>query len=145
MTYIDTQNHYKVLGVTPWASDRQIRQAYRDLSKLFHPDTTELVADEAIAKFRMLNDAYAVLSNPERRADYDHQIQFSRFTVPGANLHLSLPDKTNWRYDDGLPSERPLSGGELFSLLVMLLTLILCSALAIAVALLRGDPLFPQA
>jgi len=137
------QNHYIALGVTPWASDRQIRQAYRDLSKLYHPDTTDLDSNEAIGLFRNLNDGYAILSNPERRAEYDRLIQFSRFTYqPKFKPNPYTP--SNWRYDDGLPIERPLSGGEIFSLCLLLITLLLCVAIAITVALLRGDPLLPH-
>jgi curved DNA-binding protein CbpA len=137
------QNQYQVLGVTPWASERQIRQAYRDLSKLYHPDTTELDSDKAIAKFQDLNDAYAILTNPERRAEYDRLIQFSRFSYQ-SKFEPNSYTPTNWRYDDGLPIERPLSGGEIFSLALLLLTLLTCVAIAITVAFLRGDPLFPN-
>jgi DnaJ-class molecular chaperone len=137
------QNFYAILGITPWASARQIRQAYRELSKSYHPDTTDLDSNEAISKFQHLNTAYAMLSNPERRAEYDRTIQFSRFDYqPKFEQNPFVP--SNWRYDDGLPSERPLSGGEIFSLALLLLTLLVCIAIAIAVALLRGDPLLPQ-
>ncbi len=137
------QNYYTILRITPWASDRQIRQAYRDLSKLYHPDTTNLDSDEAISKFQHLNAAYAMLSNPERRAEYDRLIHFSRFEYqPKFEQNSFVP--SNWRYDDGLPSERPLSGGEIFSLVLLLLTLLLCLAIAVIVAVLRGDPLLPQ-
>ena len=45
-----TPTHYDLLGVRPTASPQQIRRAFRDLSKLYHPDTTELPPAEATGK-----------------------------------------------------------------------------------------------
>lgn len=133
-------NYYKVLGITPWANERQIRTAYRDLSKLYHPDTTKLRAEVSLEKFKELNQAYATLSNPDRRKFYDQSIQFSRsYTVS------SQPQKHQpLSYDNGLPNERPLSSGELFAIFIFGSSIVVCMGLAIAVAILRGDQqLFP--
>ncbi|AFY72736.1 DnaJ-class molecular chaperone with C-terminal Zn finger domain [Synechococcus sp. PCC 7502] len=130
-------NYYEILGITPWANERQIRSAYRDLSKLYHPDTTKLSPEVSLEKFKELNQAYATLSNPDRRKSYDQSIQFTRsytFTVK-TQAHQPLS------YDNGLPSERPLSAGELFALFIIGLSLLVCLGLAIAVSILRGDQL----
>ena len=60
-------SYYVLLGLPPSASALEIRRAYRELSKRYHPDTTELPTAIATAKFQQLNEAYATLSNPERR------------------------------------------------------------------------------
>jgi len=146
----ETPNYYVILGLTPWADQRQIRQSYRDLSKLYHPDTTRLPQELAIAKFREINQAYATLSNPERRSFYDRSIQFSR--VYQFQTSAQTPNSPNAKsfadqplsYDSGLPSERPLSAGELFALFVLIVTLVVCVGLAIAVSVWRGDRLFPM-
>jgi len=116
-------NYYEILGLTPWASEVQIRRAYRELSKLYHPDTTQLHPDVAVPKFQAINNAYTVLSNPERRNVYDQQIHFSRIQ------YVNSPDNFSSLDDDGLPSDRPLSGGELFALLLMGGTFVACLGL----------------
>jgi len=144
-----SKTYYAILGLTPWASEIDIRRAYRDLSKLYHPDTTQLPKDEAVENFRQINEAYATLSNADRRSVYDRRIQFSRFQYAtfdnGVKSQNQTPKNLQTADDDGLPSERPLSGGELFSLLLIGATLVACLVLVVLVALLRGDRLLPEA
>ncbi len=144
------KSYYAVLGVTPWASEIDIRRAYRDLSKLYHPDTTQLPKEIAIEKFREINEAYATISNAERRSEYDRYIQFSRLQYTrassnGVKSQNYSPKNLQTTDDDGLPSERPLSGGEMFALLLIGATILGCLVLVILVAWLRGDPLLPEA
>ncbi len=137
------KTHYTTLGVTPWANERQIRQAYRELSKLYHPDTTNLPTEVAVEQFRQINAAYAILSNPERRTLYDRSIQFFRVNVIQPQTVVNSPTDQPLRYDSSLPSERPLSGGEMFALLFLALTFLACVMLVVFVAWIRGDHLLP--
>jgi curved DNA-binding protein CbpA len=147
------KTYYAILGLTPWANAVQIRQAYRELSKLYHPDTTQLDREVAIEMFRQVNDAYATLSNPERRSNYDQIIRFSRLNFVGdrtGEWQSSDPNGLDQKFyrplqeDDGLPSQRPLSGGELFVLFLFAVTFLACVLLVFMIGWLRGDALLPQ-
>lgn len=73
------QDLYHVLGVERGASDAEIKRAFRKLAQQWHPDVnTEPGAQE---RFKEINDAYQILSDPERRQRYD---MFGRAGVDGA-------------------------------------------------------------
>ncbi|MEH1836242.1 MAG: DnaJ domain-containing protein [Nostoc sp.] len=66
-------NHYETLKVSPSASQAEIKQAYRRLVKLFHPDSNQETADhEQIIR---INAAYEVLGDNQNRRNYDQQLQ----------------------------------------------------------------------
>jgi len=65
-----TLDPYVVLGVTRDATPLQVARAHRHLAKRHHPDLHEGAMDEA-ERMRTINEAWAILSNPASRADYD--------------------------------------------------------------------------
>jgi curved DNA-binding protein CbpA len=67
----DPGDPYRVLGVDSGASQHEIVRAYRRAAQRVHPDT-QPADPQATAQFRALADAYRLLSDPGRRADYDH-------------------------------------------------------------------------
>ncbi|MBL1208181.1 J domain-containing protein [Geminocystis sp. GBBB08] len=134
--------HYGLFNLHPCASVIDIRRTYRELSKLYHPDTTNLPLEEARQKFQRLNEAYGILANPERRSLYDLQIGYSRWNVIQSSYHFTISadadaDEEDIRTTYLDPTERPLSSGELFALFLMGLTIIGCLLLAITLAWLR--------
>jgi curved DNA-binding protein len=65
-----TKDYYKILGVSKTASPEEIKKAYRKLALQFHPDRNK--GDKASeAKFKEISEAYAVLSDSEKRKQYD--------------------------------------------------------------------------
>ena len=67
---------YEVLGVSKDASEQEIKSAYRKLAIKYHPDryatASEAEKKEAEAKFKEINHAYEVLSDPNKKSNYDN-------------------------------------------------------------------------
>ncbi len=63
------KDYYATLGVNKSASDYEIKSAYRQLAKKYHPDLNK--TPEASEKFKEINEAYSVLSDKQKRANYD--------------------------------------------------------------------------
>ena len=66
----DKRDYYEVLGISKGASESEIKKAYRSMAKKYHPDVNPGDA-EAEAKFKEVNEAYAVLSDPDKKSKYD--------------------------------------------------------------------------
>lgn len=69
LALVQAKDYYKILDVAKDADERTIKQAYRRLSKTYHPDKNP--SDEAHEKFIEVGEAYEVLSDPEKRLNYD--------------------------------------------------------------------------
>lgn len=65
------KDYYEILGVQKTATDEELKKAYRKMAKKYHPDANQDNKAEAEAKFKEINEAYEVLSNPQKRKMYD--------------------------------------------------------------------------
>lgn len=81
---------YNLLNVSPDASTEEIKKAYKRLALQLHPDKTTENREEAEEKFKKVTEAYAVLSDPEKRQAYD---QFG--TVPDGHGSGMMPGDIN--------------------------------------------------
>lgn len=65
------KDYYQILGVPRNASEEDIKKAYRNMAMQYHPDRNPDKEAWANEKFKGINEAYAVLGNPEKRQQYD--------------------------------------------------------------------------
>jgi len=81
---MEFKDYYEILGVPPSADDKVIKTAYRKLARKYHPDVSREPGAEE--KFKEVAEAYEVLSNAEKRAEYDEVRQYGQagrtFEVP---------------------------------------------------------------
>ncbi|WP_411868349.1 J domain-containing protein [Vulcanococcus limneticus] len=130
-------NHYELLQLEPSASAQELRQAFRRLSKLYHPDTTTLPEVEAQEAFGRLQQAYHALSDPERRRAYDASLVATLAATPPA------PPPNLRRVVTRPPASvrRDLSGGEWFALVLLALAVVFSLVLGVGLAWARGAEL----
>ena len=64
------RDYYQILGVDKNAASKQVKEAYRNMAFRYHPDRNK-ENGEAAEKMKIVNEAYAVLSSPEKRREYD--------------------------------------------------------------------------
>jgi curved DNA-binding protein len=89
---MDFKDYYEILGVSPDADAKTIKQAYRKLARQHHPDVNP-GNKEAEEKFKTINEAYQALSNPEQRQKYDElRAQYQRWQRSGRD-----PRDFNWQ------------------------------------------------
>lgn len=86
------RDYYEILGVGKNATPEEIKSAFRSLARKHHPDVSK--APDAEAVFKEINEAYGVLSDPEKRAAYD------RYGHAGLNGMGGMPDFTSVDFSD---------------------------------------------
>ena len=85
------RDYYEVLGVTQSAGADDIKIAFRNLARKYHPDVNK--EPDAEEKFKEINEAYSVLSDPEKRSSYD------RYGFQGVNTN-GMPDYSTMDLSD---------------------------------------------
>ncbi|MGE5658448.1 MAG: J domain-containing protein [Actinomycetota bacterium] len=90
-------NHYKLLEVAPTATQAEIKQAYRRLVKLFHPDSNSNTANhEQIIR---INAAYEILGDPQQRQSYDRQLNYRSQQTWSSRCHQPCQQQQQPRRD----------------------------------------------
>ena len=101
-----TQDCYSILGVPRTASPGEIRAAYRRLARQYHPDLNS--GTEAEVRMQQINDAYATLSDPDRRRQYDQHGTMS----DSAPTSSQRPSRTGPRRGAARPRQQAPRRGE---------------------------------
>ena len=99
---MEFKDYYQILGVDEQADEKTIKAAYRKLAHKYHPDVSK--ATDAESKFKELTEAYEVLKNREKRAEYDQLRKY------GGNGHFQPPP--GWQQDHGFSSSETFANGD---------------------------------
>ena len=95
-----SRNHYEVLGIDPKASADEIKKAYKKLARTYHPDLNPKRPRSAHDRFRRVQEAYDVLSDPISRRHYDQSLGIGQ-TSPEINEAGHTEVTTgSWTRDD---------------------------------------------
>ena len=73
-----TKDYYKILDIPEFSTSEEIKSAYRKLARKWHPDVAGSSAD-VISRFKEINEAYEILSNNSKKADYDKARKFYNY------------------------------------------------------------------
>ena len=90
---MERKSYYVILGVSPREEPRRIRAAYRELARKLHPD---VAGEQGTSAFHEITEAYQVLSDPQRRRDYD------------ASLRRSSTERATAEFPSVATARRPL-------------------------------------
>ena len=130
--------YYKILGVNENASNNELRKAFCKLSIELHPDTTSLELEDAKNKFQKVLEAYENLSNSNLRKLYDEKLRVYSEKPNKKNLNVSntlVMDSNNQQL---VGNRRPFSNGEMFSLFLLIIIILISLFLAILIASFAG-------
>lgn len=105
---MDYKDYYKTLGVDRKASEDDIRKAYRDLAKKYHPDRNP-GDKQAEERFKEINEAYQVLSDPQKKSVYDRVgSDYSNWQRRGEPGNFNWEDYVG-RYPGGMGGTRQVN------------------------------------
>ncbi len=90
-----TKDYYKILGVAEFDSAENIKNAYRKLARKWHPDVAGS-SKEVMQKFKEINEAYEILSNRVKKAEYDKAKRFYDYAnkTSGSHVNNEFTNKT---------------------------------------------------
>jgi curved DNA-binding protein len=107
---VEYKDYYKSLGVHKDATAADIKKAYRKLARQYHPDVNR--SADASKKFKEVNEANEVLSDPEKRKRYDQLgPDWERYAQGGPSAQRGTNGGFQWVYT-GTPGANPFGGGE---------------------------------
>ena len=103
------RDYYEVLGIDKNATEADIKRAYRRMARKYHPDLNKEHPKEAEENFKKVNEAYHVLSDADKRAQYDqmgHSTRtiYSSYRMAAAWMPFQ-PTLERWSRGSAVPEE----------------------------------------
>jgi len=132
------KDYYKVLGVHEKASNHELRKAFCKLTKELHPDTTSLNPEDAKIRLQKVMEAYENLNNPYLRNLHDNEIKKVILKDKDYNNDLLNTYAADSKIANSIGNRRPFSNGEMFSLLLLVIVIVLCLIFAVLFANFTG-------
>ncbi|HTF80511.1 MAG TPA: DnaJ domain-containing protein [Cytophagales bacterium] len=125
------KNYYEILGLTKTATKQQIKDAYKKAALMYHPDKNQ-GSVEAEEKFKLVNEAYQVLSDYNKKYVFDQKLYASTLTLAQADKNYSIKYQTSYNYaphfgDEGRipkPQHNKEWSGALFFVTLILVVLV---------------------
>ena len=130
--------YYKILGVNENASNHELRKAFCKLSIELHPDTTSLELKDAKIKFQKVLEAYENLNNSNLRKIYDEKLRVNSEKPNKKNLNVLNTLVMDANNQQLVGNRRPFSNGEMFSLFLLIIIILISLFLAILIASFAG-------
>ena len=130
--------YYKILGVNENASNQELRKAFCRLSIELHPDTTSLEFEDAKNKFQKVLEAYENLNNSDLRELYDEKLRVNSKKLNKINFNVLNPLVMDSNNQQLVGNRRPFSNGEMFSLFLLIIIILISLFLAILIASFAG-------
>lgn len=93
---------YEILGVSPDASKDEIKKAYRNKAKLYHPDKNPDKSSVELSKFKEINVAYEILSNNEKKIQYDSDLYMDSFSSFPFSSSFPFTQNSNENFEEML-------------------------------------------
>lgn len=92
------KNYYEILGLAKTATKQQIKDAYKKAALLYHPDKNQ-GSKTAEEKFKLVNEAYQVLSNAQKKYIFDQKLYTQTLVLKEEDKYYSMRYQTAYNYE----------------------------------------------
>ena len=107
-----TKNYYAILGVNESCTNEELKCAYRKLARKWHPDVAGNTVD-VVAKFKEINEAYEILSDSNKRADFDKINRYYNYSSTKKTTETATkPDFKNTNTQDNKQEDKNQTGSK---------------------------------
>ena len=134
-------SYYKILGVNEDASNHELRKAFCRLSIELHPDTTSLEIEDAKNKFQKVLEAYEHLNNGDLRRIYDQKLKEESKKINENRTNVLNNFIMDNAAENLVGNRRPFSNGEMFSLFLLIIIILISLICSVLIASFTGKEL----